>query len=321
MEDQNPKVSIGLAVFNGEKYIREAIDSILAQTFTDFELIISDNASTDRTEEICRDYVVRDPRVRYQRNSTNIGGANNENLTFQLSKGKYFRLAAHDDVLAPELIAKYVEVLDNEPTVVLVYSTIVKIDENGKHIGLIDKDLAVSPKVSNRFRELANWLHGCEISYGLIRSSILHKTDLQLNYSDSDRTLLCELSLYGRFYRIPEPLFYKRYHSQMSTVAYTNDPLVRMAWFHPSDDEKIPNRLQFHLIQFSHYLKILKRALMPLNDRINCYICVSLWLLPQITREIIRELLLLFVPESFLKNVNCKRKSILKYNHNAKPDN
>ena len=78
-------MSIGLAVYNGEKYLAEAIESLLAQTFRDFELIISDNASTDGTAEICERYAARDPRIRYSRNTTNIGGANNENLTFSMA--------------------------------------------------------------------------------------------------------------------------------------------------------------------------------------------------------------------------------------------
>lgn len=275
---QNPKISIGLAVFNGEKYLRKAIDSILAQTFTDFELIISDNASTDRTEEICKDYVAKDSRIRYYRNATNIGGANNENRTFLLSKGQYFRLAAHDDVLAPKLIEKCVEVLDADSTVVLCYSTTIKIDEHGRHIGVLNRDMASSIKPHKRFQDLANWNHECETSYGLIRADILRKTDLQLNYSDSDRTLLCELSLYGRFHKVSEPLFYKRYHPEMSTNIYS-DTIDRMAWFNPSDDEKIHDYLQHDLVRFRHYLRITSHAPLAFNERIHCYLHIANWII------------------------------------------
>src|SRR5262245_40295511 len=127
---KHPLVSIGLAVYNGEEYLSDAISSILAQSFTDFELIISDNASTDRTEEICKTYADMDSRIRYSRNETNIGGVNNENLTFRLSKGKYFRLAAHDDVCDPKLIEKCVEVLERDQDVILCQTAIVNIDEN-----------------------------------------------------------------------------------------------------------------------------------------------------------------------------------------------
>jgi glycosyltransferase involved in cell wall biosynthesis len=115
MSSTAPKVSIGLAVYNGEAYLKEAVDSILTKRFTDFELIISDNASTDRTEKLCRAYAAQDERVRYHRNPTNIGGANNENQTCANGSGQYFRWAAHDDVCAPTLLEKCVAALDENP--------------------------------------------------------------------------------------------------------------------------------------------------------------------------------------------------------------
>jgi glycosyltransferase involved in cell wall biosynthesis len=270
MQSAQPKVSIGLAVFNGEKYLRQAIESILAQTFSDFEIIISDNASTDGTADICQEYVALDSRIRYHRNATNIGGARNESLTFQLSKGQYFRNAAHDDILAPHLIEKCVEVLDRDPSIALCYSTIVKIDEQGQQIGVIEQDIATSNRPFDRFCDLASMNHGCEATYGLMRSSILQKTDLQLNYSDSDRTWLCEIGLYGKFYRIPEPLFYQRFHAEMSTEVYP-DLIDRMAWFNPSDQEKINHDLEMAWVQLRHYFRIISRAPLTMSERAYCY--------------------------------------------------
>src|SRR5215510_10355296 len=125
MSESQCLLSVGLAVYNGEEFLDEAIRSILAQTLTNFELIISDNASTDRTSEICQKYVRIDPRIRYHRNEANIGGANNENQTFRMARGKYFRWAAHDDVLAPTLLARCVEVLEERPDAVLCYPATV----------------------------------------------------------------------------------------------------------------------------------------------------------------------------------------------------
>src|SRR5688572_10868700 len=102
MPEKNPRVSIGLPVYNGENYLAEAIDSILAQTFEDFELIISDNASTDRTQEICEAYAAKDGRIRYYRSEVNKGSAWNFNRVFELARGEYFKWAAHDDYIAPE---------------------------------------------------------------------------------------------------------------------------------------------------------------------------------------------------------------------------
>src|SRR5262252_3377793 len=120
-ELHRPTVSVGLPVYNGERYLEESIDSILAQTYTDFELIISDNASTDRTECICRRYAAADARVRYYRNERNIGGYPNHSRVFSLARGRYFRFAAHDDVCDRQLLARCVEALELHPEAVLSY--------------------------------------------------------------------------------------------------------------------------------------------------------------------------------------------------------
>lgn len=270
MSADSPCVSIGLAVYNGEKFIREAIDSILAQTYPDFELIISDNASTDKTEEICRGYATKDNRIRYSRNETNIGGANNENLTFRFSRGKYFRWAAHDDVCAPELISRCVEMLDRSPSVVLCYAMINEIDENGNILKTISQKKGLSPRPSKRFRDLMRNDHNCEATYGLIRSDILRSTRLEQNYTDSDRTLLCELSLHGQFYEIEEPLFYKRYHPRNMY----SSKRARMVWFNPEMKGKVV--FPFWM-QFFDYLITINRVPLPFHEKIRCYFSMAHW--------------------------------------------
>lgn len=276
MNDKSPKVSIGLAVYNGEQFLEQAVDSILNQTFTDFELVISDNASTDRTQELCEQYAAKDQRVRYHRNEKNIGGANNENQTFKLSRGQYFRLAADDDYCDPDLLRKSVEVLDQNPDVVLVYTRIVKVDGSGTQFGILDDDLGAANKPNERFRNLYTWEHNCEATYGLIRSDIMRKTDLQLNYTDSDRTFLVELALYGRFHKIPEFLFYKRYHEGMSTEVF-QDYRERMAWFDP--DFKAKGKVALpHWMQFFHYLRIIRRVPISAGEKLRCYLHIIRWL-------------------------------------------
>ena len=132
MSHHKPHVSIGIPVFNGEQYLAEAIDSILVLTYADFELIISDNASTDRTQEICRAYTKQDRRIRYYRNATNVGASKNFNRVFELSLVDYFKWAAYDDILAPDFLLKCVEVLDQDPSVVVCFSKMQIIDEDGK---------------------------------------------------------------------------------------------------------------------------------------------------------------------------------------------
>src|SRR5690349_13137281 len=155
MTEKKPRVSIGMPVRNGQKYIREAIDSILAQTFTDWELIVCDNASTDATEQIVRDYAARDPRVRYHRNPTDIGPANNHNVGVQLSRGEYFRWHAHDDMIAPTYLEECVKTLDADPTIVCAYPRTVIVDGKGSFIEDYDFHLKTdADKPSKRFTQL-----------------------------------------------------------------------------------------------------------------------------------------------------------------------
>lgn len=268
MSQKLPRVSIGLPVFNGELYLEQSIASILAQTYTDFELIICDNASTDRTADICLAYSEKDSRVRYHRNATNIGGSKNANLTVSFARGEFFRWAAHDDFCAPELIAKCVEVLDQDPSIVLCSTQVFEIDEDGKVSQITGRKLAESEKSFRRFRELSfRHEHNCEPTYGLIRTEILNKTRLEQNYFDSDRTLLCELSLYGRFHEIQEPLFYKRYHPKNQYL----DARARMAWFNPNLKGKItfPNWLQF----FDFFVTV-SRVDISLYEKLRCYLII-----------------------------------------------
>jgi len=268
----DPKVSIGLAVYNGERYLRKAVESILGQTYADFELIISDNASTDGTPEICLEYAARDGRITYQRNATNIGGANNENLTFRMAKGTYFRWAAHDDYLAPTLLEKCVAVLERNPSVVLVYPEVIEVDAEDKVIKTTALRKATSARPSERFHDLAFRDHYCEVIYGLLRSDVLRKTRLEQNYTDSDRVLLCELALHGPFYEIPEPLFYKRYHPGNAYIDWGS----RMSWFNPA----WKGRIVFpHWLQLFDFVRTIQRVPLPMSERLRCYRTLGEWVL------------------------------------------
>lgn len=271
--DTAPTVSIGLAVYNGERHLAAAIDSILAQTFTDFELVICDNASTDGTEALCRGYERADERVRYHRNDRNIGGARNENLTFERSRAQYFRWAAHDDVLAPTLLERCVEVLDAHPDVVLCHTDVVTIDEDGNEFGLIARRRDPTLGPVERFRELTDVAVGCEETYGLMRSDALAATGLQRNYTDSDRTLLAHLALLGRFHEIPEPLFYKRVHAGNSMHTFP-DWRDRMQWF--GDD--VAGRITLpHWSQLWHYLAVITTAPVSIGSKLRLYGFMFVW--------------------------------------------
>lgn len=265
MNENPPLVSVGLAVYNGEEYLAEAIDSILAQTYTHFELVLSDNASTDRTQSICEAYAARDPRIKVSRNPKNIGGANNENLVFTLSSGKYFHLAAHDDKIAPDFLARCVEVLEANPDIVLCYTEMIVIDGNGQEMQRVGNAVGLEARPYQRFARITRRFHWCESIYGLLRSDTVRKTNLQKNYTNSDRTFLSELGLLGKFYQIPEALFYKRLHKKNEFRNWR----TRMAWFDPSFVGKIG--LPYWL-QYADYFQTIRRAAPTATDRWLCYL-------------------------------------------------
>jgi glycosyltransferase involved in cell wall biosynthesis len=216
MSHNLPKLSIGLPVYNGERFIKAALDSLLAQTFTDFELIISDNASTDQTEEICRGYAAMDQRIRYHRNHSNIGCSRNFHSVFKLSVGQYFKWAAYDDLHAPDFLSKCVAVLDNNPTVVLCHSHVYLIDENGDFLHNYNIKLNTdAPQPYERFYELLS-KHLCYQMYGVMRADVLRKVPPMGSYGTADGILLLRVGLLGEFYEIPEYLFFARSHSQQS---------------------------------------------------------------------------------------------------------
>jgi len=271
-----PRLSIGLPVYNGEDFLAESLDSLLGQTYEDFELIISDNASTDGTAEICASYAARDSRIRYSRNDRNIGGANNGNRTFRLARGEYFRWAAHDDVCAPTLFERCVAVLDERPEVVLCYTDAVEIDEHGREKGVASAPEFASSEAFDRFRFLSGRRkHKGEAAYGLVRSRILGRTRLLLNYTSSDRVLLCELACHGPFHQLHEPLFYKRHHPGNEYKDWRG----RMAWFLP--DLQQTGQVTFpNWMEFFDYFATLKRAPIDSRQKALCYSwLVGPWLL------------------------------------------
>jgi glycosyltransferase involved in cell wall biosynthesis len=221
-----PSVSVGMPVYNGERFIEEALDSILAQSFGDFELVISDNASTDRTPEICRAYAARDGRIRYVAMTKNVGVVENFNAVFQLSTGRYFKWAAADDVCGPDYLRQAVDILDRDRTVVIVWARTVGIDERGDRVTLPNEvsDLnnpssVYSPDPVVRFRRLLRnmwWVDGP--FYGVVRREALEHTRwLHPHHISGDQILLVELSLKGRFHELPDETFYSRVHADKTS--------------------------------------------------------------------------------------------------------
>ncbi|MCC7349881.1 MAG: glycosyltransferase family 2 protein [Phycisphaerales bacterium] len=267
-----PRVSIGLPVYNGQAYLASAMESLLEQTYQDFELIVCDNASTDGTEAICRAFAKRDRRVRYVRQIRNVGAAGNFNRTAELARGEYFRWAAHDDVCGPQLLQRCVEALDANPRAVLAQGTVAIIDLDGNVIATLDgpemKPLLDparqmdSADPARRFYELLLRTKWCFEIFGLIRRSSLMRTHLHEPYYGSDKVILASLCLSGGFVTVPGAIFYRRYHPASSTSL--KDPSQRQKWI--GGNSRKSARLQC----FGGYARAIREADLPPWTRVRC---------------------------------------------------
>lgn len=270
-----PKVSLGMPVFNGENYIEQAIISILEQTYSDFELIISDNASNDGTAEICRIYAEKDRRVQYYRNDINVGAAKNFNRTVSLAKGEYFKWAAHDDMLAPDYLKRCLQVLENDESLILCFPGTILVDECGQ---MIDHYVVRMKNISSgspvvRFRDLVLTNHwGVEI-FGVFRKGVLDTTGLLAGFPGSDRKFMAELSLLGRFYEIPEFLFFSRDHRERSTRVGTIHS--RAGWWDTRNSGQTVFPQWRLLVEL---FRCVNSAPISGGERRACYKCLLRWL-------------------------------------------
>ncbi len=305
-----PLVSIGLPVYNGERFLKEALDSLLTQTYEDFELIISDNASTDGTESICRAYMEQDRRIRYFRNAKNIGAAKNFNRVFELSDGKYFKWHSADDLCAPYLVEKCKGVLDEHPEVILCHPKTTLIDAHGNVIRQYDDDLDLRfARTKERFRQLNMRLGLCNAHYGLLRSRLLRKTSLLGDYIESDVVFFAELTLYGQFFEIPEYLFFRRFHSQASSSITSIEKLQE--FYNPESKGKFLLREWKHLFE---HLRSIKRAPLDFTEKIDLAVEVmrmARWSQKKLQTELISAL------KTLLNNLSIRRKKTTEARHLA----
>lgn len=284
-----PSVSIGLPVYDGERYVAEAIESLLAQSFTDFELIVCDNASTDGTESICRAFAARDPRIRYVRNNRNIGALPNFNLAFDLARGRYFAWAAHDDYRAPTYLAECVAVLERDPSVVLCHSRTQVVDEHGKPVavwhngwgdpgnGALPRDELYdpprrldSPEVAVRLHDVLVPTRWCFEGFGLMRADVLRRTPKLLSFYGSDKVLLAAMALRGRFHEVPAELFFRRYHAGQSSAKSHRE---RAAWSDTRTRPVVPPQVRC----LGWYLRLVAGAELGMGQRLRCLAVVGRW--------------------------------------------
>jgi glycosyltransferase involved in cell wall biosynthesis len=206
-----PLVSVGMPVFNGGRYIERAIESLLAQSFRDFELIISDNASTDNTQALCERYAGLDARVRYLRQPENIGAPRNYNVVVHEARGTFFKWSSASDECAADSLAKCVATLQADSGAVLAFGRTRFIDEDGALLEVYDGDFSVTGATpSERFEFVCRHLVLNNAQSALIRLDVLRRTALDRLYPHGDPVLMAELALHGRWHLLPDVLSYRR---------------------------------------------------------------------------------------------------------------
>ena len=270
-----PLVGLGMPVYNGARYLKATLDSILAQTFTDFELVICDNASTDETELICRRYAAADPRVRYHRNPSNVGAHPNYNLAFELSRGTYFKWTPYDDLLRPGYLAACVEALQETPEASVCQTHLAFIDGHDQPLGTCRADLfeAQSPLTAERFAAAVLRAHSCYDMQGLHRRAVLQRTRRLASFHGSDRALVAEMALLGPFLCVPRALMQVRDHDTRYTRAIT-DPAARAAWH----DVKLAGRKTFpHWRLYRTYFELVAGASLSPGERLSCRLSLLRW--------------------------------------------
>lgn len=265
-----PRVTIGLPVYNVEAYLREAIDSVLGQTYSDLELVICDNASTDTTEQICREYVASDPRVHYHRNERNLGAAYNFGRVLELGRGEYFRWKGGDDVCAPHLVERCVEALDRNPGAILAYPKAAFIDASGHLMYHMDDAVSFPPwprdpvaRARQMFQAVFRDGRAANITvFGMARRAALTAVRPHGNYFAADRTLVAELSMQGEIVEVPEALAFYRRHAQSSS-GYPAPVWKRMqqAFYDPRIQGWLRSELQFRRHYFEAYRAVMRSPL------------------------------------------------------------
>ena len=278
MSSSTPRLTLGLPVYNGEGHLAASLDAIAAQTFTDYELIISDNCSTDSTAEIASRYAAADPRVRYVRHEQNRGAAFNHNFVVEEARGEYFKWVSDDDLYHPELLRRCVEALDARPEVVVAHAWTAIIDESGAVTRKVDYQLVTDvPEASRRFHSLLYTPGGDDI-YGVIRTSTLRRIAPYGSFHHPDRTFVAELALQGRFHNHPDHLYFRRDHPQR--VGRANSIRDRATRADPRRADRWRNPTVRLVGEYLWaYSAAIWRAPLSTADRVRCATHLTVWLL------------------------------------------
>lgn len=273
----DPRLTVGLPVYNGANYLAASLEALLGQTYEDFELVISDNASSDSTADICHEYASQDSRIRYFRQSQNIGCAPNHNFVIGQARGELFKTASHDDLYAPDLIERCVHALDDHPDIVLAHSWSAVIGPDGTVSEWLDYPVNTgSPHATERFRSMLFDGWGDDEG-GIVRTNVLRRTHLHGSYHFADRTFTIEIALHGPFYMVPDWLYFRRHHPDQG--GRSTSVRARCANLDPRRSNRLKHpgaRLYAEYIWGYH--SAIQRAPLSSDDKGLCYQTLFRWM-------------------------------------------
>jgi glycosyltransferase involved in cell wall biosynthesis len=278
-----PRLTIGLPVYNGENFLAEAIEALLGQTYEDFELLISDNSSSDRTESICRTYAKLDSRVRYVRQERNIGRVPNHNFVIERTTTELFKMAAHDDLYARDLLKRCVDALDEHPEAIVAHSWEARVDEDGKLISALSYSaVADTRRAPDRFRSMLfdGW---DDYMYGVIRTSVLRRVHLLGTHHFADRTFNTEFSLHGPFQLVPDWLYFRREHAGRPSDHPDSPSPYTVRTRSAGMDPRRASRLTHPMIRLYSeyvwgYVRAIRTAPLSAGERRECFYHLGRWL-------------------------------------------
>jgi glycosyltransferase involved in cell wall biosynthesis len=284
-----PTLTVGMPVYNADRFLAKALDSILNQTFTDFELLLSDNASTDRTEEICTEYAARDRRIKYLRNPKNMGAGWNYRRVYTLATGRYYKMAAHDDFCEPTFFETCIRPLESDPGLVVAHTKTRVIDGDGAFLEDYECPLRTdSEDPVVRFIDLALSGHRCFQSFGIQRMSALRQLPALGSFPHADRVLIAQLGLLGRFYEAPERLFINTQHGGQSvwtmpvrteskSFRLTRKPgtLPNLEWWDPQRSKAVTFPEWF---AFGEYCRSIHHSSLNISQKTRAYGVMACWI-------------------------------------------
>lgn len=270
MKANKPLVTVGVPVYNGERFLRYTLESLLAQEFKDFELLISDNGSTDATPAICEEFARRDPRIRYIRHDVNRGASWNFKYLLDSAVGEYLMWAGSHDMWHPRFIGACLEVLAHDPEVVVAYTQAQMIDADGNPIEIMKDDVDTRGYgLVRRVRIVISNLNTGNMVYGMFRTETLRKCRIGMSFYRWDLVVLTEANILGSGALIREPLFLRREFRKPSD--YEN-PIVTMMRVDPTIAER--QKLMRTYIQMAWELVVsVDRA--PVNSLVKFYLLIN----------------------------------------------